>query len=274
MASLIEQLIEYNNQLTFDTRTDYWLNTFTHSLPWVTVALYLLMVHGLPVLLKNVNTSLYATPLKVIMAAWNLFLSVLSLIMVSGILLPYIQVVIENGFVHTALCDTDDILFEPAPKLFWVNVFMWSKYLELFDTLFLIVKKPSRPVPFLHWYHHASVLLVCWYALYSHYPTGYIFVIINASIHTVMYFYYFLTELGIHPNWNKLLTMCQIAQMVIGVVINAWWIFVFFVSNKSCKCDRPVGMAIGVSIMYTTYLFLFVQFFINRYKNNKTTKNE
>ena len=38
-------------------------------------------------------------------------------------------------------------------------MFMLSKFPELVDTVLLVLR--GRPVPFLHWYHHITVLLYC-----------------------------------------------------------------------------------------------------------------
>lgn len=42
--------------------------------------------------------------------------------------------------------------------LYWSYIFALSKYAELLDTLFLILRNPDRPVMFLHWY--SCVLLI------------------------------------------------------------------------------------------------------------------
>lgn len=60
---------------------------------------------------------------------------------------------------------TDSICFSVDPKgpaAFWACMFALSKIAEFGDTLFLVLKK--RPVIFLHWYHHAVVLIYCWHS--------------------------------------------------------------------------------------------------------------
>lgn len=43
---------------------------------------------------------------------------------------------------------------------FWSTMFVLSKVPELGDTLFIVLRK--QPLIFLHWYHHATVLVYSW----------------------------------------------------------------------------------------------------------------
>ena len=52
----------------------------------------------------------------------------------------------------------------------WTAAFIYSKLFELFDTLWLLAKK--RPVIFLHWYHHLTVLLYCWHSYAARLSSG------------------------------------------------------------------------------------------------------
>ena len=97
-------------------------------------------------------------------------------------------------------------------------LFIFSKYLELIDTVFLVLRK--RKVRFLHWYHHFSVLLYCWHAYTWEMPTGLYFAAMNYTVHAVMYFYYFLSGvLTKPPDWALLVTVMQLLQMVGGRAI-------------------------------------------------------
>lgn len=82
---------------------------------------------------------------------------------------------------------------------FWVFLFILSKFLELFDTFFIVIHK--KKLMFLHWYHHITVLLFCWHSWVNEQPMGLIFCVVNYAVHSVMYFYYFLMAIKCRPKW-------------------------------------------------------------------------
>jgi len=247
--------------------------------PFGTVFAYLLMVFFLPRFMvskgwgKGVN-------LKGPMIAWNLFLSVLSLFMMLGVL-PAVQRLFERG-LEDGVCEPENYFFaNKTATTFWLSLFVFSKFPELIDTVFLILKNPTRPVPFLHWYHHATVLLFCWYAVRNEYHASCIFAAVNAAVHTVMYFYYFQTEIGYKPSYAMLITVIQILQMVAGIVINGAWMYMTFVQGKLCsgiERGNAVILSISCAIMYGSYLYLFGEFFVKRYilrvRDSRPSKKE
>lgn len=86
-------------------------------------------------------------------------------------------------------------------KLFyWSYVYYVSKFYELLDTVLLVLK--GRPLTFLHVFHHAFVLVMCYLWLQHSQSLQHIALLTNAGIHVIMYFYYFLTTLGIRPAWK------------------------------------------------------------------------
>ena len=60
---------------------------------------------------------------------------------------------------------------------FWTVAFVLSKPLELFDTVFIVLRK--KPLIFLHWYHHVTVLLFCWHSYAHRSPNALWFVAMN-----------------------------------------------------------------------------------------------
>ena len=44
---------------------------------------------------------------------------------------------------------------------------------ELVDTLFIVLRK--KPLIFLHWYHHITVMMYTWHAYKDHTASGWLF---------------------------------------------------------------------------------------------------
>jgi len=252
------------------------LNSGTPWLPFLAVAIYIFLVFSLPKILKNVRP----IRLKWLVAFWNLGLSAFSFCVLVGVTPPYAQIYFDNGFFW-AFCGRDDLYYQEAsPMLYWIYIFCLSKFIELFDTLFLILRK--RDPPFLHWFHHATVLLYCWFASYYHTVAGFNFVVMNAFVHTLMYFYYFLSQIGLRPPEfvALIITIIQISQMFFGIAIISGTAYIWYSTGTPCLSDEPEIILISGILMYGTYLFLFVQFFVKRYfgkkpvTNNKTKKTQ
>ena len=53
---------------------------------------------------------------------------------------------------------------------FWLFLFVMSKFPELIDTAFIVLKKGD--LIFLHWYHHITVLLFCWHSYVTRSSAG------------------------------------------------------------------------------------------------------
>lgn len=195
------------------------------------------------------------------LAAWNLLLSVFSFI---GVLRMFPQLI--HNMIHYSLrdnlCESAFSLLGEGSAGLWCAFFVLSKFAELFDTAFIVVHK--KPLLFLHWYHHITVLLNCWHTWRMETPTGLIFCAVNFAVHTIMYFYYFLMAVKLKPKWYNpvVITIAQIVQMVVGVgvCIRAW---MYLRVDDTCKADRSnIVLTLG---MYASYLTLFLKFFFDRY---------
>jgi hypothetical protein len=94
-----------------------------------------------------------------------------------------------------------------------VQLFILSKIPELVDTVFLVLKR--KPVIFLNWYHHITVLLFCWHSYVTEAAYGLFFIAMNYTVHAVMYGYFALMALKILPKWfpSWIITIMQISQM-------------------------------------------------------------
>jgi len=156
---------------------------------------YLSFIFGLRLWMRN------REPLNEVLrwplALHNYFLCLLSLFMVVGVTVRVLKIFLEEGAYH-AYCGTANP-FHDQPLMWWGFVFYLSKYYELIDTLFLVLKK--RPLSFLHVYHHAIVLVLCWLAMNQQIVMGWFTVFNNASVHVIMYYYYAEQARGSGPIW-------------------------------------------------------------------------
>ena len=133
-----------------------------------------------------------------VMAAWNLGLALFSL---RGFMITATQLahnLYYYGFHDTINGDPLSML-GAGSSTHWVFCFILSKFVELFDTFFIVVHK--KKLMFLHWYHHITVLLFCWYSWVNEQSMGIIFCAVNFGVHSIMYFYYFLMAVKCKPKW-------------------------------------------------------------------------
>jgi hypothetical protein len=208
--------------------------------------------------------------LRLTLAAWNAFLSLFSFI---GMLrtVPYLLASILSKPYESTICSTPYETYGVGPVGFWVMLFIFSKIPELIDTVFIVLRK--KPLIFLHWYHHVTVLLYCWHAFALASGTGLYFVAMNYSVHAVMYGYYCLQALQCLPKSFPaiLITAAQIAQMFVGtgVCISSWY---FLLSGKECHND--VSNLVAGAAMYGSYLYLFCDFAFGRYFRSRGGKDK
>lgn len=199
--------------------------------------------------------------LRIPLACWNAFLCVFSFIGMCRTA-PYLGAsILLNSFEDT-ICIDPLQTWGNGPVGFWVMLFIFSKIPELVDTIFIILRK--KPLIFLHWYHHITVLLFCWSAYSTLAGSGLYFVSMNYSVHALMYGYYCLHALNKLPKAfpTVVITMGQIAQMFVGtfVCISAWYHML-----AGHKCSNDVSNLVAGAIMYTSYLYLFLEFAVKRY---------
>ena len=194
---------------------------------------------------------------------WNLFLSTFSFIGAFRTVPHLLHNLYTLPFEDNICLSINDSNWGQFSTGLWVQLFIFSKPLELFDTYFIVVRK--RPLIFLHWYHHVTVLLFCWHSYAFESSTGLFFVAMNYSVHSIMYGYYYLAAARKRPKWfNPLyITIAQILQMVVGVFVCCSAIYF---KTHSAECHIPMDNILSGAVMYGSYFVLFFLFAIEKYE--------
>ena len=166
---------------------------------------------------------------------------------------------IRDGW-HETVCRVD--WMDGATGL-WSYLFGMSKLPELFDTLFVVLRK--QRLVFLHWYHHVTVFCYCFYSYGS--PNGHIrvFAVLNYFVHALMYTYYTIRAQGlvkIPLSINIVITVLQIVQMICGVAVT---IYMYSMVTNGVPCNAQYTNIIVALAMYVSYAVLFVHFFYVSY---------
>lgn len=244
--------------MLFQSRAFWWIS-------YVVVSLYLIGLWAGHLYMKDRKPFNLKAPLSL----WNLFLAIFSFIGTLRTGLQLMLILHTYGFEYT-LCRAAYSSYGNGAAGLWTCFFIFSKYAELIDTGFLIARK--RKVEFLHWYHHCSVLLYCWHAYIWEMPTGIYFVVMNFTVHTIMYFYYFLASVCKKPpRWALMVTILQLVQMAIGIGITVTHLQILMY-NRVQNCEGHIPNLMAALMMYASYFILFAQFLFNRYCLKRDTK--
>ena len=203
--------------------------------------------------------------------AWNFVLALFSIIGAVRVWPEFVYTILNNGVEHS-ICSND---YTYGVSGCWAWLFILSKVPELGDTLFIVLRK--QPLIFLHWYHHATVLVYCWFSCRDFTASGRWFIVMNYTVHSVMYLYYGFRALRFNiPKWvNIVITSGQISQMIFGIYVNT---IAYYKKQRGESCDVSNENIKWSFIMYFTYFVLFFHFFYEAYlakpKRRTTTKQQ
>jgi len=195
-----------------------------------------------------------------------------------------------QGFTYS-ICSAS---FSQGVSGFWTQAFAFSKVVELIDTAFIVARK--RPLTFLHCYHHCTVMIYTWHAYKEHTASGRWFICMNYSVHALMYTYYALmtlkwfripkrsvTHMGctvVHTHnltprisrFSMFVTLCQLAQMVMGVAIG---VKVWRMSQlERATCQQTQDNLYLTFAIYFSYFLLFLNFFLQAYVRGRGGKSD
>jgi hypothetical protein len=237
----------------YSDRNVLWVKHYW-SMSFVYAALYLVLIFTGQHFMKNREKF----EMRRGLIAWNLLLCLFSLGGCIRLWPEFIYTLRTHGLEHS-FCSQD---FAHGVYGAWGALFVGSKFPELFDTFFIVARK--QKLIFLHWFHHATVLIYCWYSTSDFSPSGRWFALINYTVHSVMYGYYACRAMRFNiPRWvNITITTGQISQMVVGIFVN---LSVFFKKQRWEECGVSYDNIKWSFIMYVSYFVLFSLYFLNTY---------
>ncbi|XP_031246401.1 elongation of very long chain fatty acids protein 3 [Mastomys coucha] len=245
----------YDFEMFHDLRPfleEYWVSSFLIVLVYL-----LLIIVGQTYMRTRKGFSLQGP-----LILWSLFLAVFSILGTLRMWKFMGTVLFTKGLKQTVCFG---IYIDDAIVKFWSCVFLLSKIVELGDTAFIILRK--RPLIFVHWYHHSTVLLYTSFGYKNKVPSGGWFMTMNLGVHSVMYTYYTLKAAKVrHPSRLPMaITSLQILQMVLGTIFG----ILNYIWRQDKGCHSTTEHFFWSFMLYGTYFILFAHFFHRAYLRPK-----
>jgi len=235
--------------------------------PIVATAAYVFLIAALPNLLPSRKFDV-KTPL----IFHNALLSIGSFILFTLFLNSLMEIlsVDNSGIFPGLICDEDQTSFDRMKHL--VYIFLLSKYYEFFDTLFLILKNPKKPVPSLHFIHHTLTMWIIWAGHETRFTVMWIACVLNLFIHTIMYGYWAVK--GVYPKynpwWKKHLTQLQMIQFAGNMIgLQSWKIYG---ERNGSSCTGNIVVYYAVQGTMIIFLVLFALWYAKSYITQKNYK--
>ncbi|OWZ34191.1 fatty acid elongase [Cryptococcus neoformans AD2-60a] len=208
------------------------------------VGTYLLVIFGGREMMKNRQPFKLKIPFQI----HNVYLTLGSGLLLALMLEEIIPLFLKHGFFWS-ICNTS--AFTPRLVTFYM-INYYFKYVELIDTVFLVLKK--KPLAFLHVFHHAATAVLCYTQLNGETSVQWVVITLNLTVHVIMYYYYYATAGGAKIWWKKYLTTLQITQFIIDLFI------VFFAStllfSHRYSHNQYPNLLFPISPSSTSFFFL------------------
>ncbi|RCI10309.1 hypothetical protein L249_8445, partial [Ophiocordyceps polyrhachis-furcata BCC 54312] len=122
-------------------------------------------------------------------------------------------------------------------------IFYLSKFYEVLDTFIILAK--GKPSSTLQTYHHAGAMMCMWAGMRYMSAPIWMFALVNALIHALMYSYYTLTAFHVKVSMTikRTLTTLQITQFLLGATFATAHLFVTYLAPVTMTRDGGSDMA-------------------------------
>ncbi|CAL8091674.1 unnamed protein product [Orchesella dallaii] len=214
-------------------------------------AVYILAIFGIQRLMKNRP----AFELKYPLFMWNLTIGLLTIIGFIRVLPGFLRVINEQNGLYNSICLRSGL---DIPTAYWTVAFTLSKFVELGDTIFIVLRK--RPLVFLQWYHHLTALIVTWLTAPLAEPAVRFCAVLNIGVHSLMYPYFALKAIGVKvPTYiANIITTLQLGQMLVGLAVN---VTSWYLQYTGYNCPRhPLSIKV-FCFVYGSFILMFGKLF-------------
>ena len=234
-----------------DVNAKAWISALSTKLPAATTSGYLLFCFVGPKIMARRE----AFDPKGLMLAYNAYQTLFNIVVLGMFVVEMTKLKLPAWGAEMPWSDK---------RSFNILLGVWlhynNKYLELLDTVFMVLRKKTKQLSFLHIYHHALLIWAWWFVCHLMATNDcidiYFGAACNSFIHIVMYSYYLMAALGIRCPWKRYITQAQMLQFVI---VFAHAVFVL----KQDKC--PTALPWAQMFVMANMLVLFGNFYLKAY---------
>lgn len=263
LDSLTSKVVRFYNEINkvADPRVENWYFMSSPFPPTLIILAYIYFVTMLgPRLMENRKPF----NLKNTMIVYNFSIVGFSLYMIYEFLMSGWA----NGYSYR--CDLVDYSSSSlAVRMAWTCwLYYFSKFIEMLDTIFFVLRKKNSQVTFLHVIHHSIMPFTWWFGVkFAAGGLGTFHALLNCCVHVIMYSYYALSALG--PTyqkylwWKKYMTTIQLVQFVMVTIHIGQFFFM-----KDCPYQFPVFLYV-IGLYGMMFLVLFLNFWYHAYTKGK-----
>ena len=206
--------------------------------------------------IKNIKPIPDSLKMKKIRLIYNVYMSFLSAWMLYGIIVGTYETS-KFSSIYNFICKDYgyNYMIEAFTKLF-----LYSKYIEYLDTLFLVLS--GKSISWLQYTHHASTAILVYNNMNTTIiPQVSLFIMMNCFVHIPMYWYFAYPRGLLYPV-RQFITMIQIIQHIIAVTVISITPYI-----ENCKYNY-IGNRLGL-LLYGVYLTFFIVFYMKKYIERK-----